>query len=251
MAYQRAFLPMEEIKLTQGYGKKSSTHKNSFALDIAGKDGGKDPIFAPFDCKVTKLYQPKNTKKNATTVWLTSTKKVLCANGYYGYLTMAITHPDEIMKMKVGQKFKQFDFVCYEGKTGGATGNHAHIELSKGKKAGWEVVNGDYVNVNRVRPEEYLFVIEQGKVLKDTYKGKKYNFIKESDITYVVYNVPSEPLLSHSKPNYKNSSVIKKGNLYNGDEVIRFYKSGSMAYFYHFEIMGYTADKYLKKKKYN
>lgn len=240
---------MQNIKLTQGYGEKSSTHKNSFALDLAGKDSGKDEVFAPFDCKITKLYQPKNTKKSATTVWLTSTKKVLCANGYYGYLTMAITHPDEIMKMKKGQKFKQFDFICKEGKTGSASGNHIHLELSEGTKVGWEVVNGNYVNINRVRPEDYLFAHENAKILKDTYKGEKYNFIKESDITYVVCDVPSEPLLSHSKPNYKNNSVIKNGNLYNGDEVLRFYKSGSMAYFYHWEVLGYTSDKYLKKKK--
>lgn len=251
MEYQRAYWPMNNIKLSQGYGKNSSTHEYSYAMDICGKDAGAEEIFAPFDCKVTKLYQPKNTVKNAPEVWLTSTKKVLCANGYYGFLTMSLTHANEILKMKLGQTFKQFDFVCKEGKLGGATGNHAHLELSKGQTAGWDSAiikkYKSYVNVNKVKPEEYLFVRENAKVLKNTYKGTTYNFIKESDITYKVVNVPSEPLLIHKSADYKDSTILDKKGLKNGDEVIGFYKKGSLMYIYNYSRLGYTASKYLKK----
>ena len=84
MAYQRAYFPMDILNITQGYGSSSSTHKLSYALDFNGDSTKVEKVYAPFDCKITKLYQPKDTTKHANTVWLTSTKKVLSPNGYYG-----------------------------------------------------------------------------------------------------------------------------------------------------------------------
>lgn len=251
MAYQRAYIPMKVISISQGYGESSSTHKLSYALDFSGVDEGRDDIYAPFDCKITKLYQPGDTEKHANTVWLTSTKKVLSPNGYYGYLTISITHPDEISGMKLGQEFKQGEVVCKEGRTGSATGNHMHLEVSKGTTANWSLEkNGnyaEYVITNPVKIEEYLFLREDAIVRNNTYKGTKYNFIKESEITYKVKNVPSEPLLVHEKNDYDKASVLKEGFLYNGDDVIKFYDIGSMSYIYHYEMMGYVAKKYLSK----
>lgn len=243
MAYQRAYFPMKDLKVSQSYGKGTSTHKNGYQIDLCGVDGGKSKVYAPFDCKVSKVYAKKDKSYE---VWLTSTEKVLCKNGYYGYLTMSITHPSEIAKMKVGKKYKQGQHICYEGKEGGATGNHIHLELSTGTKAGWKVVNGDYVNVNNVKPDDYLFTREDAVVYESEYKGKKIKFVKESKMTKTVKNVPSEPLLIHKTPDYKQSSVIKKQGLYNGDDVIEFYKQGSMSYIYHYELMGYVANEYLK-----
>lgn len=251
MAYQRAYFPMKVINVSQGYGSRSSTHKLSYALDLSGKDSGKDPIYAPFDCKVTKLYQPKNTLKHANTVWLTSTKKVLSPNGYYGYLTVSITHPSEISKMKLGTTYKQGQIIMSEGRTGNASGNHMHLEVSKGTKAGWSKktsgVYEEYVILNKVKPEDYLFVKEDSTIKNTTYKGYKYHFIKESEITYKVVDVPSEPLNVHSKPDIRKNTIIKGAGLKNGDEVIKFYTKDNMAYIYHYEILGYTSSKYLEK----
>ena len=251
MAYQRAYVPMKYINVTQGYGEDSGTHKLSYAIDLAGKDSGKDEIFAPFDCKITKLYQPKDTINHANTVWLTSTKKVLCRNGYYGYLTISITHPSEISNMRIGEIYKQGQVICREGKTGNASGNHIHLEVSNGKVAGWSRRKdgnySEYVINNAVKAEDYLFLTEDAIIINDTYKGEKYYFIKESDITYTVSDVPSEPLLIHNTNDYNSRSIIKGEGLNNGDQVIRFYNSGSMSYIYHWEIMGYVANKYLKK----
>ena len=234
MAYQRAYFPTKIIDLSQGYGSKTSTHKYSYALDLAGTYD----VLAPFDCKVTKLYVKKG---HSYEVWLTSTNKVLCVNGYYGYLTISFTHPEDISKLKVGQKFKQFDKVCNTKKmTGVSTGSHLHLELSKGTKAGWQVINGDYVNVNKIKPEEYLFIKEETIIKDNEYKGDKYKFIKESDLTYKVYNVPSEPLL------IRNKLGFKIGKLYNGDEVIKF-DNNAKCLVYHYSVLGYTYSKYLKR----
>lgn len=247
MAYQRAFFPTNHIYLGQGYGLLSKTHKHSYALDLAGNYN----LFAPFDCKVTKLYVPK--KKNGTLdtsrsfeVWLTSTKKVLCCNGVYNYLTISITHPYGISKMKLNQEFKQFQSLGINTNvmTGYVEGNHAHIELSLGKKAGWDTTikdkYGEYVNVNKIEPEKYLFITNDTKVLKNTYKLKTYKFIKETDITYKVKGVPSEPLYIRDA----NNKII--GKLYNGNEVLKF-DNKAKCKVYHYECLGYTYNKYLKK----
>lgn len=251
MAYQRAYVPMKTVNLTQGYGSTSSSHKISYAVDLSGQGAGKDEVFAPFDCKITKLYQPKDTKKHANTVWLTSTKKVLCANGYYGYLTVSITHPEEISNMKLGTIYKQGDVICREGATGNASGNHIHLEVALGKKAGWSLLTKgsarEYVINNRVKPEEYLFLREDSIVRNLTYKKKKYNFRKESEMTYIVEDVPIEPLNVHNKNNYKRNTIIVGKGLYNGEQVIKFYDTGSMSYIYHYSMLGYVASKYLKK----
>lgn len=251
MAYQRAYLPMKVITLSQGYGSSSGTHKLSYALDLSGSDRGKDPVFAPFDCKVTKLYQPSDIVHHATTVWLTSTQKVLCRNGYYGYLTMSITHPREILNMKLGTIYKQGVQICTEGDTGNASGPHIHLELAKGTTAGWTLQKSgnyqEYVIINKVKPEEYLFAYDDAIIKEDTYKGKKYQFVKEKDITYKVTGVPSEPLMIHTEANFSKNTILDSKGLCNGDEVIKFYEKNGMSYIYNYSRLGYTSSAYLVK----
>lgn len=246
MAYKRAYFPMKIIYISQGYGTKSSSHKNSYALDLCGNSKQKESVYAPFDCTVTKIYKPKDPTKNATTIWLTSSNKVLCPNGYYGYLTMSITHPEKIMKIKLGQKYSEGEYMMSEGATGNATGNHIHLELSKGTKAGWKKVNGEYIILNKVKPENYLFVKESSTIKNKTYKKTTYNLIKESDITYKVTGVSNPPLNIHKQCNTSKNNII--GGLKNNDEVILFSKKNNMSYIYHYEKMGYVVSKYLKKE---
>lgn len=242
MAYQRAYWPMKEIKIVQGYGKETLSHKYGFPIDMNGKGANTiEKIYAPFDCKITKLFQPKDTKNNANTVWLTSTRKVLCCNGYYGYLTMSITHPSGISKMKLGKTYKQWTCILEEGSTGHAQAPHAHIELAKGKKANWHSDHGQWVIDNGVKPEEYLFVSDDTIIYKSNFNGQLGKLIKEKDITYKVKGVSSEPLIIRSLP-YPLGHKI--GELYNGDEVIKF---NDKAKVYHYECLGYTSNKYLKK----
>ena len=238
MAYQRAYFPTNTIDLSQGYGELSSTHKNSYALDLYGKYD----VFAPFDCKVTKLFVKKG---HSYEVWLTSTKKVLCANGCYDYLTISFTHPKDIDKLKLNQKFRQFQKVCTTDKmTGVATGCHLHLELSLGKKAGWQLINGDYVNVNKIKPEEYLFARENATIKRTEYKGVEYKFIKESDITYKVKGTDGYLQMRRTP---KVSIFNKTKKIKEGSEVLRFRTENSWAYIYYYSDLGYVVDKYLKK----
>ena len=248
MAYQRAYFPSNKLNLTQGYGLLSYSHQHTKALDI----GGVQKLFAPFDCVVKKVYAPKTKDGKYDTshsfeVWLASKKKVLCPNGYYGKLTITITHPESIKNLKVGQEFKQFEDLKIDTSkmTGVRTGNHYHIEVGTGTSSGWDsnIIKkyGKYVIPNAVPPQEYLFATSNCSIGNEVYKLKKYDFIKEKDITYQVKGVPSEPLYIREKGTEK---II--GKLYNGDEVLKF-DNNKRCLVYHYEALGLTYKKYLKK----
>ena len=100
---------------------------------------------------------------------------------------------------------------------------------------------GEYVNVNRIKPEDYLFITSDTTVVNEKYKLKSYHFYKESELTYKVVGVPSEPLYIRSKTTDK---VI--GKLYNGNEVLKF-DNNRRCLVYHYEALGLTYKKYLKK----
>lgn len=242
MEYQLLEFPMEVLNLTQGYGAKSSTHVYSYAEDFAGRDAGKDEVYAPFDCKVAKVYAQKGKSYE---VWLVSTKKVLCRNGYYGIMTMSITHPSEIKNMKVGQKFSQRDFVCHEGKEG-ATANHIHLELSIGNSPGWEIIkkNGKtyYVNKHRVKPEENMFVRDNAIIKNDTYKGKKYNFVKPKDITKKV--TAKDGLNLHKSCDINKKSII--ATIPYNTPVLELNKKNGMSFVCYKDKLGYVSSKFLK-----
>lgn len=249
--YQRAYFPQMDLKITQGYGSKcNGQHKYSLALDNIGKGVYViDNIYAPYDCEVTKLYQPKDTKKHAPEVWLTSTKQVLARNGYYGYLTMSLTHPLEINKMKIGQKFKQGALICKEAKTGQASEPHLHLELSLGKKAGWKTEKHGgityYMNINPIKPEEYLFLKDNANRINEKYKGDIYHFDKEVEITYYISS--KDGLNIHSTKDFKKSSIIATFK-YN-DDVIWLRTEGDFALVYRCGILGWCSKKYLSKTK--
>lgn len=236
MAYQRAYYPVNTLKLGQGYGSSSSTHKYSYALDLSTKQN----VYAPFDCKVAKLFIKKGSSYE---VWLTSTKKVLCANGYYGYMTMSITHPKNIDKLKLGQKFKQGNYVCDTSiMTGNATGPHVHMELTKGTKAGWDIIGGTYVNKDKVKPEQYLFAKKSAVIKKDDYKGKVYHFIKESEMVKRV--TAKDGLNMRRQPKVSILNKIKE--LKQGTEVIVFDTTNGWSYIYNNGDLGYVASNYLR-----
>lgn len=181
---EKAYFPMDYYRLTQGYGTKSSSHKSILALDIAGKDSGKDKIYAPFTGIIKKIY---NKKGVAITVWFESKDKVLCANGEQTYLTCLFAHEENINHLYVGKEIKQGEPFLEEGKSGLATGNHIHLELSNKKfsKTGWfKNKSGDWQINNPVKPEEYLFLKSDQIILNEIYQGKKYSFKKDKVFTY-------------------------------------------------------------------
>lgn len=192
---QTAYFPMRYLRITQAYGSKTSTHKYGYPVDNAGKDTRIDGAWAPFDGVVKKIY------KLGHSVWLESTEKVLYADGTKDYMTVMFTHDDNVSNLKVGQVIKQWTTFYQEG-TNNASGNHVHIEVTKGKfkGSGWyKAPNGQWVTNNPYKPEKAF-------VLKDV------TVLATGGLTWIKYKAPTpapKPTPTPSKGDYKVVKSIK------------------------------------------
>lgn len=163
--------PLKVMRITQTYTGTTS-HKGhttgspkDYPIDDGGSDTGRDWLYAPCDeVKVIRIYGVGNGGTN--TIWLESSAKVNFADGTSDIFSMQVTHPndDDLSKIKVGQKFKRGEKICREG-SDGATGNHLHLSVGKGKITGngWTLNSNDkYVLTTHngsYKPEQ-LFLID-------------------------------------------------------------------------------------------
>ncbi len=129
---------MEYLRVTQGYGfnadgtvKKTYSHTGSWALDLGGKDTGKDKCYCPFEAKVVR------TRRNANgEMYIESTQPVLWADGTQDYAKILLIHGEDFY-------FNEGDIIpfgafFYEegGMSGGVPGkfaDHLHIECGRGR----------------------------------------------------------------------------------------------------------------------
>lgn len=242
---QRILFPMYHYAPYYGYGyPHTGQHRWFYSLDCIGKDSGKDEIYAIFDCNVTNVYAKAG---HSFEVWLQSNKPVLTSKGVIDYFTATYTHPSEIKNMKVGQKYNQSEYVCHEGKEGGATGNHLHFEIGQGKSKTWAVEkhNGTtyYGNQNKVKPDEVWFLPETSVIdFTVDILGSKYPIKKESEMTRFVSS--TDGLYLHKTKDYNKSSEIAL--LDYEEPCIVFEESGSFAKVYARGLVGYVAKSYLK-----
>lgn len=161
--------PFKTMRITQTYNGGTSHRPHTtgspkdYPIDEGGKDGGRDPMYAPCDVKIVRIYGVGNGGTNS--MWVQSTKKVTLANGKTDFVTMQITHPNDsdLRRLKVGQVVRKRNVLCYEG-TDGATGNHIHLSIGMGTMTG----NGWTLNSNNkwvlttsngtVKPEVAFYV---------------------------------------------------------------------------------------------
>lgn len=218
-----ATYPCKVMRITQNYKGKTS-HKphttgtpKDYPIDEGCSDTGKDYIYCPCDeMKIRRIYGVG--AKGTNTIWLESTGKVDFADGTQDYLTILITHPDDIdlKNLKVGYVFRRNEKITREGKDG-ATGNHFHISAGKGKMkgSGWmQNTKGKWVlttSDSAAKPEDIFYidpnftkVISQGSVkfkkLPDKYKIGYYK------VDTAVLNIRSGPAV-----NYKKLGILSKG----------------------------------------
>ena len=183
--------PKRTYFLTQAYGPLSYSHQGRFAIDVSAAGGGSRAVYAPFDGYVGQVYV---SPSEAYTIWLVSSEKVLCADNKPYYVVMQITHPVEIANFKVGDTFKQKDFLMNDGSTGFATGEHIDIEIAlydrkEDIKTGfYQTSYGTFGLVNAVAPTKYLVLSNDTKVLNDVYDGIKYPIKTESEVINIEYN---------------------------------------------------------------
>lgn len=218
-----ATYPCKIMRITQNY-KANTSHKphttgypKDYPIDEGCADTGKDYIYCPCDeMKLRRIYGVGT--KGTNTIWLESTDKVNFADGTQGYLTLMITHPDDedIKKLKVGDIFKKGEKITREGKDG-ATANHLHISVGKGKMKGsgwmqnskgkWVLTTSDTAS----KPED-IFYIDPDFTKVISAGGIKFKQLCEK-FTAGYYKVDTAVLNVRTGPGteYKKKGVLYKG----------------------------------------
>ncbi|MBR3552459.1 MAG: hypothetical protein IKN72_03615 [Clostridia bacterium] len=161
--------PFAVMRITQNYNGATSHYGHShgkpadWPTDEGGSDGGRDPIYSPCDLKIIRIYGVGTSGVN--TLFCESVEEVVFANGKTDYAGFQITHPNDsdLRRLKVGQIVKKGQVLCYEG-TDGASGNHIHLSVGRGKLTGngWtKNSKGKYVLTTTggaLKPEDAFFV---------------------------------------------------------------------------------------------
>lgn len=149
--YQVALFPMTYIAITQSpYGTtshKCSKHGgNSGLWDVTG-GGGKQPIYAPFDCHRIAYASATTSIYNGNQCILQSDNKVICADGVARDVFFGFAHDGrytncgtrcsnrtqtEAPIISYTTSFKQGDLIGYTGCAGYTCGQHSHWILGKG-----------------------------------------------------------------------------------------------------------------------
>ena len=151
-----AILPMVNMSISQGrYGKFS--HQTLNAYDLNGEDGTIERFRSPCQLKLVKKLSKKTTGF-ANTLIYQSVDKVDFANGRCEFITIALTHCDNIERFKVGTIFDTWEVIYYEGNTGKSTGNHVHLEIGLGKQTNkYKDENGNWCLKNLLNIEDVFY----------------------------------------------------------------------------------------------
>lgn len=181
-ATQKAMYIMEYLNISQGmYG--SFSHQGSKAIDMCGKDGGKDPAYAPFDGHVVKV------STGSASMFFQSNAPVLYADGTVDFMTIQVIHDDNVGRFYVGQSFSQGEHFFNEGCSGNATGNHIHLECAKGTFQGqYQNSEGVWCLKNQINPYDALYLYESTIIIN----GYNYNWRRTTPI-------PTNPWISTNK----------------------------------------------------
>jgi murein DD-endopeptidase MepM/ murein hydrolase activator NlpD len=112
--------PMKHVNITQGSLGEFS-HKNVYAIDLAGSDSGADEVFAQGTGKVIEI-----TDKSVTVRY----DNIVGQSGVvYKYAEVLYYHQTANPGIKVGQQLRMGQVFMREGMKGNATGNHIHVEI--------------------------------------------------------------------------------------------------------------------------
>lgn len=202
--------PFKTMRITQSYTGTTSHKPHStgspkdYPLDEGGKDSGRDAMYCPCDeIEVVRIYGVGNGGTN--TIWIQSTSPVECADGTTDYICAQITHSNDsdLKDLKVGQKFKRGQIVCYEG-TDGASGNHIHLSFGKGKVSGsgWKKNSkGKWVLTTTrktIDKPEALFYIDKSFTKVVNTKGLTFKDLPKETTT-----VKETSTSKYTKGNYK------------------------------------------------
>ena len=196
---------MEYLRVTQGYGRyeggavdyTSYSHTGSWAIDLGGRDLGKDWAYAPCDIVVKRIYG------NYNAVWFETLEKVMCADGKARKLVFMLLHIDnedrDALGIAVGKIFRQGEKFYREG-SAGAIGNHIHLEVGEApfyptgwRKTGIKDRTGSYVwKINRQLKPDEIFILGKDVTVMDS---GGYDWMKEDNRDVTIDSLEAENVM--------------------------------------------------------
>lgn len=137
--YDRIVFGMHHLNITQIgrlYDGKTHLSHETWELDLAGQDSGIDFYFNKLTTTCFKCTGRWGTRSSGNTFFFATcdaagtAKKVLCADGTYRIITLALTHSDR--DAIIGKIYKYNEVMVSEGTQGKVTGPHIHLECCEG-----------------------------------------------------------------------------------------------------------------------
>ena len=152
-SYEYALFPMKTLTVSGGL--------HCYAMDFTGS-GPSETAFAPFTGTIVDVL-PTNGRRDKTdpgnTIVFQSDSEVYWADGSHAFMTISFTHEDNLSRFKVGQRYAQGAANFYkQGTAGMATGTHVHINVAKGRYAGWQQIQPGYYRTGEWRGEGWRLV---------------------------------------------------------------------------------------------
>ena len=187
--YDRLIFGMKCLNVSQigsGYDGKNHYSHVSYEVDLAGMDTGADV----WRNKMPNTYwYCAGAWGNANTgntrfFWSCDkngkAKKVLCADGYLRYITLALTHSRR--SFTVGHYYKYDEIMYQEGTSGRATGNHIHLEVCAGHvRTKYRNRVGGYNLANMLPANRMMFLLNGYSYIRN---GGGLSWKTTSKVTY-------------------------------------------------------------------
>lgn len=173
--YDRLIFGMKCLNVSQigsAYDGRNHYSHVSYEVDLAGMDTGADV----WRNKMPNTYwYCAGAWGNANTgntrfFWSCDkngkAKKVLCADGYLRYITLALTHSRR--SFIVGHYYKLNEIMYQEGTSGRATGNHIHLEVCAGHvRTKYRNRAGGYNLANMLPANRMMFLLNGYSYIKN------------------------------------------------------------------------------------
>lgn len=242
MTYDRMVFGMHHLNISQigsKYDGKNHLSHTSYELDLAGEDSGIDYYFNKLPNTAFKCTGRWGTRSTGNTFFFVTcdasgqTKKVLCADGAYRVITLALTHSNR--DAVIGKVYGYNSILVSEGTQGMALGNHIHLEVCEGLVTRKIPNIKNYYNLPNMLDARKVFWILDGWTTVVNTQGLKFLHCKEVPVKPKEETGGKEMLYLQPKKvgaNIRKALTFSKGK--NTSEIVGFVPVGSKARITHF-----------------